>query len=179
MTTGFSLRARTKAAQRTLARIGKAMDTKIILRGIGQRHLAWINENFRKGGAERKWAPLSANTIAGRRLGGSGGTQPLRDTGRLAQSFTSNVTVSQVDVGTVDKKAQWHQEGTDPFTIRPRGARALRFMTTQGITFAHEVNHPGLPARPLIPSRVLGEKLAARVVDAYVEREVRKAQAGG
>lgn len=56
-----------------------------------------------------------------------------------------------VEVGTRVPYAKYHQEGTPPYTIRPREAKALRFVGNDGEwVFAREVRHPGLPARPFL-----------------------------
>lgn len=159
----------------------------VYLKLVGDRYLAWMNQNFRQAGAEHPWKPLSANTIASRRKGkGGGSAQPLRDTGRMAQSFVSEVQVGAVWVGTRDKKAEWHHFGTSPYQIttnppgreaRRAGGRpgALRFMTPAGPVYRREVQHPGLPARPLLPSQTLAEELARQELTAYLEEAAKAA----
>lgn len=175
MATGLTIEIRAEAAEAALARIGQGLTPEPLLKLIGQRHLAWINENFRAGGAETRWVPLAPNTRAARR---GGGAPPLRDTGRLAQSFTSAVAGDMVRVGTADRRAAWHHAGTRPYLIRPVQARALRFLTTGGVRFARQVQHPGLPARPLLPSDGLARALALGVLDAYLTRLLADAERG-
>ncbi len=172
MATGFTIEVRAEAAVAALARVGQGLTADVLLRLIGARHLAWIDENFRRGGAESPWVPLRPNTLAGRRQGrGTGGAQPLRDTGRMAQSFVvSRPSADTVAVGTEDRKAAWHHAGTRPYDIRPRRATALRFMTPEGPMFRRRVHHPGLPVRPLLPSDGLARSLAMGVLDAYVAK---------
>ena len=161
------IRINLRPFRRQLRDLGKFFgDESTILSAIGDRHLSWIDENFRKAGAERKWPPLSPNTVAGRRGGSS---QPLRNTGRLAASFVKKVSGDRVDVGTEDKRALWHHEGTDPFTIRPKNKKVLRFPVVGGVAFARLVEHPGLPERPLLPSDALGEQLAVETVEAAID----------
>lgn len=57
---------------------------------------------------------------------------------------------TRLEEGTQHYLAEWHQDGTKPYTIRPRRARMLRFVTTHGVVKASVVHHPGLPARPFI-----------------------------
>lgn len=70
--------------------------------GVIGRNLA---ENTRlrfrdgRGPTGASWAPLSPVTLALRRKGGAG-AKPLLDTGRLANSITSQVGSNYVDVGT-------------------------------------------------------------------------------
>lgn len=57
----------------------------------------------------------------------------------------------ELEVGTKVPYAVFHQQGTSPYTIRPREAKALRFVGNNGEwVFAREVRHPGLPARPFL-----------------------------
>ncbi len=167
MAANIGIRIDDRAFKRQLRDLGKFFgDEAPVLSAIGDRHLSWIDENFRKAGAERKWPPLSPNTVAGRRGGSS---QPLRDTGRLAASFVKKVSGDRVDVGTEDKRALWHHEGTAPFTIRPKNKKVLRFTVVGGVAFARFVEHPGLPERPLLPTDALGERLAVETVEAAID----------
>ena len=173
MAVGIAIKVNQRNLQRNLRDLARFFDdTPKLLSAIGDRHLAWIDENFRKGGAEKKWRPLSANTIAARRQGSSA---ILQDTGRLKQSFVKKLGSDRVDVGTEEKKAKWHHEGTKPFDIRPRSAKVLRFVTAGGIVFTRAVRHPGLPARPLLPSDTLGERLALETAEAAVDAAAKKA----
>lgn len=159
----------TAKAEALLGKMGREFERDTYLKLVGMRGLNWVNENFRKGGTEHAWRPLSPNTIASRRGGGAGGVQILRDTGRMAQSFSvSEGSEPSVAVGTEDKKAKWHHEGTRPYTIRSRSDKPLSFMTAGGRRFAMSVDHPGLPKRQLVPSERLAEKIAVDVLEAFV-----------
>lgn len=188
MSIQIDISADTGQAEEKLSKLRRAFERPVFLGLVGERLLAWVNENFRKGGAETPWELLSANTIAGRR-GVGWEMQPLRDTGRLAQSFVYRVFPEEVWVGTEDAKAVWHHLGTEPRTIttqppgrpsrtvsisrrtsRPyRRPGALMFMTPAGPVFRRSVHHPGIPARPLLPSKDLARRLAQGVLEAYVE----------
>jgi len=184
-------------AVRRLTALGAAVDGRVMMDLVGQRVVAWIDQNFRAGGLERPWAPLSPNTVAARRKGrGAGTAQPLRDTGRMAQSFVPGAPdsayalgVNDVTVGTNDQKAVFHQFGTRPYVIRPKARKFLRFITAapQGAgrgkprkarrgfyAFAREVHHPGIPARPMLPSEPLARQLAEDTLQAYVDEVVRR-----
>lgn len=176
MPLAMPVRIESERARRALTSLGRKFETRRILKAIGASQLNWINRNFRAGGIERKWKPLSPNTLASRR--GRGG-QPLRDTGRLAQSFTATLDGSDaVIVGTTDKRAPWHHFGTRAYTIRPRNRTVLRFMTSRGVTFARKVEHPGLPARPLLPSKREAERLAVKSIRAFADKAIRETGLG-
>jgi hypothetical protein len=148
---------------------------------IGARWLLWVDENFRAGGLERPWVPLARSTLAGRRAGGAG-ARPLRDRGRLAQSFVSAVTRGQEDrvqVGTADERAPRLHAGTPPRTLLPRRRTFMVFETPEGTRFARRVEHPGLPARPLLPSERAAEDMAVQVLTRTVDEILRREGLGG
>src|SRR3990167_7994037 len=99
-------------AEAVLLRFGLIFDNDNYLKVVGQSGLNWVNKNFRDHGTEQPWRPLSPNTLANPKRGGAG-AQPLRDTGRMAASFVVGFGAGSVSVGTEDKKAKWHNEGTD------------------------------------------------------------------
>ena len=178
-----------------------AMKPKTYLKQVGQDLLKWVNDNFKGQGIETKWAPLSPNTLAARRMMGRGG-QILMDSRDMSKSFTSVVDESSVAVGTQDQKALWHEKGTSPYFI-PVGAKGfLAFKTARlqstglgpyrgkarskgeilkrGWTYTRKgVNHPGLAARPMLPSESKGRDLAMKTLDAYINKIVNDANAKG
>jgi len=141
-------------------------------RRYGIQALNWIDENFRKSGAltGSKWAKLRPNTVAGRRKKSN---KPLLNTGLMRASFTSRATSLDVRVGSPLFYAAFHEEGTSPYVITPKNAKVLAFPVASGgsqvkasfsstttratfrkgqrLGFARRVNHPGLPARPMLP----------------------------
>ena len=162
-----------KEARRRIRAFVVTLDERELLEAVGLRHLKWVNDNFRQEGSEKKWKPLSPNTTAKPGRGGIS-AKILRDTGRLSQSFTSNVEGNTVVVGSADKRAEWHHFGTRPFVIRPKNKRVLFFHTKAGPTFARVVHHPGIPSRKLLPSNRLGQFLADQVINAAVKKVVEK-----
>ena len=172
MAIGFKIDVDARGVRRNLNGFLQDIKPSRLLSAVGDRHLKWINDNFKREGIETKWKRLSANTIAGRRKGSS---KVLQDTGALRQSFVKKVKTDRVEVGTESKVAKWHHEGTRPFTIRPRKARVLRFPVPGGFAFSKEVRHPGLPKRPLLPTIPTGEKLARAVMTATLERAAQRA----
>jgi len=136
--------------------------------------LNWINRNFAtEGGMVGGWKPLSPNTLAARR---SGAGRILQDTGRLRASFIPRWNDKQASVGSAISYSRFHEEGTGPYTIKPKGNYPLRFKVAQGsgavktkilksgkkislttfkgqYVFAREVHHPGLPQRRMLPQQ--------------------------
>jgi phage gpG-like protein len=158
--------------------VSRALGERKLLAAIGARHLRWVSDQFRTEGRQTgsagPWKPLRPSTIAGRR-GKGGSAKILRDTGRLAQSFTVGYGFSSgfVEVGTADRRARWHHEGTRPYVIRPVRAKALRFRVAGGsFAFARSVRHPGLPARTLVPRENVALDMAVRVIVAAYEKVV-------
>jgi hypothetical protein len=176
MALGLGIRIDVSDLEGRLAAARVAFGRREWLELIGARWLLWVDQNFRAGGLEQPWAPLAASTLAGRRAGGAG-AQPLRDRGRLAQSFVSTVTrgtEDRVQVGTADQRAGWLHAGTPARTIEARRRKFLVFQTPQGPRFARRVEHPGLPARPLLPSERQAEALAMGVLTRSVDEILRR-----
>ena len=84
------------------------------------------------------WAPLAD---------GSGRT-PLLKTGRMRDDIAPTSGVDWVEVNAGAKQARWHQEGTAPYTIKPKSKKALAWAGGPGPR--KSVSHPGLPARRFI-----------------------------
>lgn len=75
-------------------------------------------------------------------------------TGNLRRSMTTDrkrvKNGLEGRVGSPVKYAKWHHEGTRPHLIRPRRAKALRFMVGGQIVFASRVRHPGTRPNPYL-----------------------------
>lgn len=86
-----------------------------------------------------------------------------KKTGRLMRKITSQVKLDARGlyalVGSNDPISLLHHEGSKPHEIRPRRARALKFVHRGRIRYAHRVYHPGTK-----PNRYLTDNLR-RVVD--------------
>lgn len=172
------------AGQDKLRRLMQAMEPRTLLGLIGGRLLAYVDRQFKTRG-EGRWRALSPLTLLLRKRGGDA---PLQDTGRLKGSYvsesggpgtdysTDNATF--VEVGSNVKTpsglslARIHELGTGPYTIRVRRARFLAARTRFGgwLIFGKEVNHPGIPARPVLPTKAVAERLVRDVVDGALER---------
>ncbi len=116
---------------------------------VGMRLLAWSDELFKKQGRARgrllRWRKLKPSTIKRRRKGSK---KILQDTGRLRQSFVYKVHRSSewVELGTQDERAAAHHFGMKPH----------------------------LPARPLIPTVTNGREMATEILEAYVNKQLKK-----
>lgn len=92
------------------------------------------------------WEQLKPSTVAAR----GGNAHPiLQVSGALARSFTSAHGDDFAAVGSNDPRAVWHQLGTKPYVIKPKNKKALAW--PGGAYPVKKVNHPGLPARPMLP----------------------------
>lgn len=174
----------TKQADKRLAAIGRELDTRVMLKLIGESFKLFVTQAFRTGGAStgRPWAPLRPNTLANPNRGG-GSSMPLARTGALMQSFVTTQDDVSVTVGTKKQYASFHQFGTAPYTIRPVNKKALFFWTVggnaapfegRGNTFARVVHHPGLPVRQMLPNEAQARRLAQETLRGYVDRILEK-----
>lgn len=88
------------------------------------------------------------------------------DTGRLRASIKGELQGvwtlrPRFVVGTNVDYAEMVHDGTRPHVIRPRNARALRFMVNGRVVYARVVHHPGTRANPFL-DRALREVTAGR-----------------
>src|SRR5260370_23568423 len=101
---------------RALRRIGQlATDVKHVERPLneaGEYLVGSIKKNILVGGRPKKFAPLAASTIAGRRKGrGHAGPKILIDRGRLLGSIHKSVTTAGVRVRTNLMYARLQHQG--------------------------------------------------------------------
>jgi len=153
----------------------RGLNTSDLLTVISLKHFDFIIRNFdAKGNLIEPWAPLSANTIFVRSTARVGVVNPLADTGAMRQSLVMKPPVgNSVIVKFNDEKAKWHHFGTDPYVIRPKdSAGLLTFRVVGGRVVASVVNHPGLPARKLIPSQSKAEDIAEEALENIINEIV-------
>lgn len=170
-----------REAQDLIRQLLAVMQPLDILRLIGLRQKSWILRNFKVGGRLNKiWPGLAEGTIEARRRRPS---SPLQDTGHLRRSFDFELSgTDAVEVGTNLEYAKWHEEGTNPYTISARTKKFLTIPHPLGPAtfgrgqykgksgfFAKTVHHPGIPARPMLPTKRIAEKLAIDVVEARLK----------
>lgn len=108
---------------------------------IGSRIWEKQNKAFREGNTRR--GAMHSLKVA-REVTAS--ARPLWRSGEMLRDMHYQVRGDTLHLGFEIDRAIWHHEGTKPYTISPRKAQALAF---NGIA-VRRVNHPGLPARPLI-----------------------------
>ena len=177
-------------ANAKLAALGASLAPATVLKVIGLRFMSFVDESFRTSG-RGKWAALRPSTIAGRRGGSS---SPLQDTGKYRMSFTGQggagfdpaghppVTDGKtfVQVGTESPLKDWHERGTKPYTIRAKNNRHGLLTKNQAgdwVFFGKVVHHPGLPARPVLPTLAEADKMAGDTVAAMLDRVIENAKA--
>lgn len=119
------------------------------------------DESFRK---SKSMSIKTANKVRASRGG------VLKDTGAMLQAFHYQVAQNTLTLGFDGafeaKKAIWHHFGTDPYTIQPKHKAVLAFA---GIV-AKRVDHPGLPARPLVGFPASDQTLVANVTADHLIR---------
>lgn len=156
-----------------LRNIAAGITDRELLQAIGNRQLRWMVQNLKDAGTERPHQVMSPNTL----IKSSGRASSRHFSSRfrafLQQSYTVQVHHDYVDVGTRDQRAAWHHYGTSPFKIKPKVGQYLKFETVNGTVFAKEVNHPGIPARGLLPSKRTAEALALSVITAGIQRAIK------
>jgi len=86
-----------------------------------------------------------------------------RRTGKLARSTGSTIEGNRALVGVRVDYARFLEWGTRPHEIRPRHARALRFVIRDRVIFAKRVWHPGIRPRLFVLSAA--EALRAELND--------------
>lgn len=177
-----------------LERLKEALGARSLLTAIGLRLKVFIGESFKTNG-RGKWRPLAWSTVAQRK---GGAASPLRDTGRYQMSWVSESDdQTYVEVGTNLKTASGiplapiHEQGTDPYTIEVKNKRTLAaplgsvigFINSRRMSgtskapgfavFGPKVNHPGVPARPVLPDQATAERLAAEVLEDALKRALK------
>lgn len=119
------------------------------LRAVNRRLLTLVRDGFRSGTDPwgRRWAPLAVRS-----------GQPLRDTGRLRNSFVGRATDDEAVIGTNVCYAVVHQMGTtitagkpsgnNVCGYTPKGAPFLQFKTPGGFVRKKSVE---IPRRAMLP----------------------------
>lgn len=175
----ISISIETAAGGQKIARLLKVLEPKTLLTAVGGQFLSHVDKQFKTHG-EGKWRPLSSLTLALRKRGGD---QPLQDTGHYKQSFVQETdSQTYVEVGTNLKTSSGlslgkiHEFGTGPYTIRVKRAKVLAAQTRAGawLFFGKEVHHPGIPARPVLPTQLVAEKMIQTTVDAMLAIAVKE-----
>lgn len=172
----LNIQANTGPARAKLARLLAAVQPRVILDVIGGNLQDWVEQSFKTRG-RGAWPPLAETTLMLRRHGGD---VPLQDIGRYKQSWVvESDGQTWVEIGSNVKTpdgahslAKIHEYGTGPYTIRARTARVLAARTREGgwLVFGKEVHHPGIPARPVLPTKAEAETMVVRTVEGMFRR---------
>jgi hypothetical protein len=62
------------------------------------------------------------------------------------------------EIGYTAKYARWLHEGTRPYLIEPKTAKALRFKVGKQVVFAKRVRHPGLRGWPFLSGPLVAHR---------------------
>lgn len=135
-----------------------------LLTANNKRHLAGLDPNG------KAWKALAASTLKKKRKGGI-----LYSSGDMLNSIDFQVDSDTLRIG-FDEPANRHLSilhhfGTAPHLIAPLNKKALKF----GGGFAKKVNHPGLPARPLLGLPVSDQQLVTHVLEDHLTAVIRRA----
>lgn len=109
-----------EALKRRLARLSEP-DFEGALAAIGQALVEKVEQSFEREADPygEPWKPLAPSTLEKRRKKGRG-AKILQDTGVMRRSLNWQLRGrNAVAVGFSDKKAVWHQEGTERIPARP------------------------------------------------------------
>lgn len=162
----FEMKFQVNHLDRALAAVRHAIDHPAELLSSEGESLLRVNRDRHNAGLApdgSKWKELSPMTLQEKRKGG-----PLNKTGRMLQSFNYQVGGETLTLGfdgtTESMRAAWHHSGTDPYTISPKKAKALKF----GGMYRKRVNHPGLPKRELVGLPASDRQLMAEVAGDYL-----------
>lgn len=176
MSLGITITVDSKDARQKLQRLVNLINVRELLQAIGNRHVRWMVDNLRGAGIEQKHKTMAPSTILARPKRTSDNHFSSRWQGRLAQSFVARVIGRDaVSAGTEDEFAAFHHFGTNPHVIRPTQAKYLKFRMPDGTVFTKEVKHPGIPARPLLPTKKTAEKLAHDILNTIYDLKVKQA----
>ncbi|MBI1175659.1 MAG: phage tail protein [Sideroxydans sp.] len=163
----FSFDLQVDHLDRALAAARQAIEQpEELLGAVGEQLLRVGKDRHNAGLAPdgSKWKELSPLTLQEKRKGG-----PLNKTGRMLQSYHFQVASHTLSLGfdgaTESLRAAWHNSGTNPYTISPRKAKALKF----GGMFRKRVNHPGLPKRQLVGFPESDQQLTTEVIGDYLK----------
>lgn len=156
------------------ARFVPTFNPAVLMKLLALRLTSFMTTRFENDGAVPEyglpaWAPLRPSTISFRRKGSS---KPLQDTGGLRASYLAQpkVNSNSVEVGSNKQYASFHEDGTQPYTIVPKTKKVLAAQGPGGwVVFGKIVHHPGLPARPVLPSLSIAERLALEEIESMFE----------
>ena len=129
--------------------------------------MAQLGEDLTESSQARFDTGIGPDGIAWEALADGSGRTPLNLTHRMRDGIHPLSGPDWVEIRADAKQARWHQEGTDPYEIRPREKKALAWPGGPGPRGV--VHHPGLPARPFIGFSAEDAEAAERLAVAWLE----------
>ncbi len=171
----MEIRIETTGLLRKVGFLRRIFQGRRILGIVAESQLKWIDQNFDAQGAlGNPWAANRPNTVASK-----GHSRVLQRSGALRRSFRAKILSvfrggGRLQVGTGNRVAPFAEHGTRAHLIRPRRANRLRFVTVEGTVFAQLVRHPGTPARKILPSRIIADRIAERALSTAIGRDLRQ-----
>jgi len=118
---GLIVEIHSEELRRHLEKVADRIGNKALLAAAGSIVRESVRTNFAAGGRPTKWKAIKARD-----------GQPLRDTGRLQNSITSQVSGDAVYVGTNVKYAAVHQFGAKKGSFGTVVARVREHQRTRG-----------------------------------------------
>lgn len=94
------------------------------------------------------------------------GRKPLVASGAMRDQIFPSHGSTWAQITATARQARWHQEGTDPYVILPKG-RALHWPGAKHPV--GKVNHPGLPARPFMGVSAEDVQAVLAMAQAYLD----------
>ena len=144
---------------------GRLLERSADLSGL----MAQIGEDLTESTQARFDSGIGPDGVAWQPLADGSGRTPLNDTHRMRDGIHPLSGVDWVEIRADAKQARWHQEGTDPYEIRPVNGKALNWPGGPGPR--SKVNHPGLPARPFMGVSAEDDAAIERLAVAWLELE--------
>lgn len=129
--------------------------------------MAQLGEDLTESSQARFDTGIGPDGIAWEALADGSGRTPLNLTHRMRGGIHPQSGPDWVEIRADAKQARWHQEGTDPYEIRPREKKALAWPGGPGPRGV--VHHPGLPARPFIGFSAEDAEATERLAVAWLE----------
>ena len=114
---------------------------------------------------EKPWKPLAPLTLKRKKS-----KKILHDTGDMMRTLGYRIDGDVLKIGFSSRLAKYHHFGTKPYTIRPVKAKALLFADI----YTKRVNHPGLPARPLLGMPETDREAIRKTVQEHLETLLRR-----
>jgi len=139
MTRGLTIQVDDAQVQGWFDRLlARSQDLRPLLDDFGEMLLESTRQRFLEGKDPdgNAWAPVKR------------GGRPLLDTGTMHDQIAPVSGADFVELRATARQAAFHQFGTQPYTIRPKGKKALAWPGGPGPR--KSVNHPGLVPRPFM-----------------------------